>query len=61
MRRIQWYHFHYIEKTYSGDSDGDSTKWLSLRAIGLHGIYESNFIIIVIDNKLFDNNNDMFV
>ena len=34
---------------------------LSLRAIALHGIYESNFIIIVIDNKLFDNNNDMFV
>ena len=34
---------------------------LSLRVIALHGIYESNFIIIVIDNKLFDNNNVMFV
>jgi hypothetical protein len=34
---------------------------LSLRAIALHGIYESNFIIIIIDNKLFNNNNDKII
>ena len=53
-------HRNWIRVRYINPSNG-RLDLLSLRAIALHGIYESNFIIIVIDNKLFDNNNDMFV